>query len=205
MKVNNLFASLQGEGRYMGTPVVFVRLSGCTRACSFCDTKYHKDGTEMSIKELAKKIVALRITTVVFTGGEPLLQLNDIMRLTNRLPTYDFHLETNGDLIKTEKDVDVIFQLFDYVAISPKELRVAKRVTKLFQGFGSNHDIKVVTDLETVGADMLKYATMVMPLTRYKAKQDLSIKRRVWEYATVKRLRYSARLHVEVFGKKRGV
>ena len=39
-RVNEIFYSLQGEGYYTGTPAVFLRFSGCNRACSFCDTDF---------------------------------------------------------------------------------------------------------------------------------------------------------------------
>ena len=52
MKINEIFESVQGEGRAQGKPVIFIRLSGCTRKCDFCDTTYHTKYTEMSPEEL---------------------------------------------------------------------------------------------------------------------------------------------------------
>ena len=39
LKIIEIFASVQGEGMRQGEPTVFVRLAGCDRRCSFCDTK----------------------------------------------------------------------------------------------------------------------------------------------------------------------
>ena len=54
-KVNEIFYSLQGEGYYTGTPAVFLRLSGCNMACSFCDTQ-HQEGVEMTDEDIVKEV-----------------------------------------------------------------------------------------------------------------------------------------------------
>jgi organic radical activating enzyme len=153
--------------------------------------------------------------TIVFTGGEPLLQADSIEELRKLLGGKDkrhyfYHLETNGDLIYNSKvSVTRLFRLFDYVAISPKVLRVAKYLREdqsIIEAMSKGTcSIKVVTDMRKVGVSMLPFASMVMPLTTYNAVKDLIIKREVWEYCMKNNIRYSPRLHVELFGKKRGV
>jgi len=210
MKVNIIFNSIQGEGRYQGMPVVFIRLSGCTRKCSFCDTTYHTEYKEMSVEEVIEAIKEYRgITTVVWTGGEPLLQLREIEKVFEELNYYDFHIETNGDLIKDRVDINRLIETFDYVCISPKELKVAKRVSELIHSMnryhlGLNYDIKVVTDLKEVGTGMIAYSTMLMPLSTYDEARDLQIKKDVWTYCVHSNKYFSARLHT-MYGKKRGV
>lgn len=218
MKINNIFSSIQGEGKYQGKPVIFVRVSGCTRKCYWCDSKYHTEYKEMTIEEVVKKIEGYKgIYTIVWTGGEPLMRLRDIEKVGKELFDYDFFIETNGDLIK---DNDYMYRLkrtFNYICVSPKEFEVAKRVREIIDiclkkkylyrryRLESNCDIKVVTDLDKVGVEMLPYATMLMPLSTYDREKDQEIRKKVWKYCVKNNKFYSARLHVDIFGKKKGV
>ena len=54
-RVNEIFYSLQGEGFWTGTPIVFVRLSGCNLRCPFCDTD-HSAFTEMSADDILSAV-----------------------------------------------------------------------------------------------------------------------------------------------------
>lgn len=113
-----------------------------------------------------------------------------------------WHCEVNGDLLG-ESD----FLKFDYIAISPKDIITAKKIAVLIKKYNIEkykYDVKVVTDLDKVGVDMIPYATMLMPLTTY-SKKDLEIKKKVWNYCNLHYLQYSPRLHVDLFGKRRGV
>lgn len=51
-----IFSSIQGEGSFAGIPMLFIRVSGCTRACPWCDSKYHIKGVKMSIEQIKKRI-----------------------------------------------------------------------------------------------------------------------------------------------------
>ena len=117
---------------------------------------------------------------------------------------YNCYLETNGDLLGGY--IEDISQVFKYISISPKVCSVAKQCKKILKNLcTTTYDIKVVTDLQTVGVDMLKYATMLMPFTSGDANKDLKIRQRVWQYCVEHNVRYSPRLHYETFGQKRGV
>lgn len=71
-KVNEIFYSIQGEGRHTGMPAVFLRLSGCSMNCSFCDTKYaFGAGKEMGADALLNDLAQYPVKTVIITGGEP--------------------------------------------------------------------------------------------------------------------------------------
>lgn len=94
-KVNEIFLSVQAEGCNAGRSAVFVRFSGCNLQCPFCDTQ-HQSFVEMSGAEIDAEIKRLapdRKTLVVFTGGEPLLQLCDKDELAKG---YSRALESNG-------------------------------------------------------------------------------------------------------------
>lgn len=93
-KVNEIFYSVQAEGMNAGRPAAFVRLAGCNLKCPFCDTK-HEPFKEMMGKEIEAEIEAIapRTSLVVFTGGEPTIQLR------NNKPLLQYReraIETNG-------------------------------------------------------------------------------------------------------------
>lgn len=113
MRVNEIFYSLQGEGRYTGVPSVFVRLSGCNMKCWFCDTD-HLPYTEMSEDDIVEKVTSYPTRHVVITGGEPTMQINSL--LTSRLHDAGcfIQIETNGTL-PLHDDVDI-----DWITCSPK-------------------------------------------------------------------------------------
>lgn len=54
MRVNEIFYSIQGEGRYTGTPAVFIRLAGCNLRCDFCDTEHQPTKTSPKRRSCVK-------------------------------------------------------------------------------------------------------------------------------------------------------
>lgn len=112
LRVNEIFYSLQGEGRWTGTPACFLRLSGCNLRCPFCDTD-HSAATPMSVAEIMKEIERYPAGIVVITGGEPSLQpLEEIVDAIHRSGRR-VHIETNG----TNRLPDSI----DWITCSPKD------------------------------------------------------------------------------------
>ncbi len=101
MKICELFASIQGESTYAGTPCTFIRLSGCNLRCSYCDTTYsYEEGAEQSIEEILERVRDAGLNLVEITGGEPLLQHDEVVDLTKRLldAGYKVLIETNGSV-----------------------------------------------------------------------------------------------------------
>ena len=95
MNVNEIFYSVDGEGKRAGQLATFVRLAGCNLRCSYCDTKYaFDDGREMTANEIADAVKNYR--NVTLTGGEPLLQ--DCHELLNLLRNHNVNIETNGSI-----------------------------------------------------------------------------------------------------------
>lgn len=99
MKVCEMFTSIQGESTYAGTPCTFIRLTGCNLRCSYCDTTYsYEEGMEMTIDAVMDAVALQGIRLVEITGGEPLLQHDEVADLTKRLldAGYKVLIETNG-------------------------------------------------------------------------------------------------------------
>lgn len=116
MRVNEIFYSLQGEGRHSGTAAVFVRLSGCNLRCPFCDTD-HSGHTEMSEEQIAGAVSRWPAPTVVITGGEPLLQLTPTLVELLHHAGKQVHVETNGTIAPDELTAGAL----DWITVSPKD------------------------------------------------------------------------------------
>jgi organic radical activating enzyme len=111
-KVAEIFASIQGEGRWVGRRQVFVRFAGCNLNCAYCDTKI-STATEMSAVQAVDAVKALLVSrhshhSISLTGGEPLLAgagfINSFASAVANtgLPIY---LETNGTLPDVLREV----------------------------------------------------------------------------------------------------
>lgn len=99
MRVTEIFTDLEGEGTEAGLPTLFVRLTGCNLRCSWCDTKYsYSGGMELPAAEVAAIINKSRINRVSITGGEPLLQKNEVLKLMRLCRGRKFNIETNGSV-----------------------------------------------------------------------------------------------------------
>ena len=133
--VNEIFFSLQGEGARAGTPNVFVRFSGCNMRCDLkmgelspggfaCDTEF-ESGRRMTgtqIVTAATKLVPQTRPGVIFTGGEPALQLDKTLVDSLRKAGFGpLCIETNGT-------IDVVPLGLDWVSLSPKVAEHAVRV-----------------------------------------------------------------------------
>lgn len=112
LNVNEIFYSLQGEGGRSGQASIFIRLAKCNLACSFCDTDYER-GVKMTTDEVLKEIEPYGCKWIIWTGGEPTLQLNDAIVELFKEKGYLQAIETNG----TRKVPSGI----DYITCSPKQ------------------------------------------------------------------------------------
>lgn len=111
-KINEIFYSLQGEGRHTGKAVVFVRFSGCNLNCPFCDTEF-TSFTEMTDEEIIEEVCKYPTDTIVLTGGEPSLQVTEkFVEMLHDEGKY-VHIETNGTIH--------LPQNIDYIVCSPKD------------------------------------------------------------------------------------
>lgn len=117
IKVSEIFTSFQGEGPYVGTPATFLRLYGCNLECEWCDTDISTYEI-LSVDDVAEIILTQmefnNIKTLIITGGEPTLQMEEIKRLIKEIPEdIKIQLETNGSIFEYLPEVEYV--------ISPKE------------------------------------------------------------------------------------
>lgn len=162
--VKEIFYTLQGEGNHAGRPAVFCRFSGCnlwsgreedrsTAVCQFCDTDFVGvdglgGGKFASAQQLAAQIEALWPAAytaskyVVFTGGEPLLQLDSALIEAMHALGFEIAIETNGTLPVPDG--------VDWICVSPK--MGSKLVVR------RGNELKVV--IPQFGQDMQEYAAL---------------------------------------------
>ncbi len=111
LPVNEYFASLQGEGRWLGHPAIFIRFAYCNLGCAWCDTKFTWEPSSFEteqwqsfdrIARFASDIIDQdhrSRTHVVLTGGEPMLHRKQLPELIHQLRGSEFtffEIETNG-------------------------------------------------------------------------------------------------------------
>lgn len=112
LTVNEIFYSLQGEGGRQGEASIFIRLTKCNLKCTFCDTDF-EHGEEMSLEEIADQIKSFGCKWIIWTGGEPTIQLRDEHLQYFRDLGYKQAIETNG--------TRPVPSLIDYITCSPKQ------------------------------------------------------------------------------------
>jgi organic radical activating enzyme len=113
LPIAEIFYSLQGEGGRTGQATVFVRVAGCTLACSFCDTDF-RVRRAMTVAEVADETLTYGCPWVCLTGGEPTMY--DLQPLCDRLHDAGLRLqvETNGQHPRPDWRLD-------HITVSPKE------------------------------------------------------------------------------------
>lgn len=115
LEVNEIFYSLQGEGRWTGTPATFIRLAGCNLCCPFCDTS-HETSTLLSEAEVVARVVESPSAHVVITGGEPTMQITTSLLKSLKAIGAFIQIETNGSIELPAEALDLI----DWITCSPK-------------------------------------------------------------------------------------
>ena len=116
MRISEIFYSIQGEGRLIGVPSVFIRTSGCNLRCRWCDTPYTSwapEGKNRTVKSILAEIAQYPSRHVVITGGEPLLA-PDLAELASQLKQRGAHItiETAATIFKPLAG--------DLISLSPK-------------------------------------------------------------------------------------
>jgi len=230
MLISEIFYSVQGEGTLVGVPSVFVRTSGCNLRCRWCDTPYASwkpEGTEMSIEAILQAVNEHPTRFVVVTGGEPMVA-KEMPRLLQQLREAGKHIT-----IETAGSIPPEGVACDLASISPKlahstpdeasagkawvekheRLRLQPEVLRAWCSrydfqlkfvIASEADVlEVKAVIESIGIEIPPEKVLLMPegITQeaLKTRQMLLVdicKREGW--------RYSPRLHIDLFGNKRG-
>jgi len=123
LRVNEIFYSLQGEGARKGSANIFVRFAECNLKCDFCDTEF-ESYRELDVEELLHECKQFPCKNIVFTGGEPLLQLTDQVVKQFKKFRYYIAIETNGTITPPKG--------LDWITVSPKIAEHA--LVKKFKG-----------------------------------------------------------------------
>jgi 7-carboxy-7-deazaguanine synthase len=143
LRVTEIFRSIQGESTRAGFPCAFIRLTGCSLRCVWCDTAYaFSGGEEVAVSEAVERVVALGTDLVEVTGGEPLEQegVYPLMeRLLERGKTV--LLETGGHVPLDRVDPRVV-KIVDVKA--PGSGMMAANLPENLDSLGARDEVKFV-------------------------------------------------------------
>jgi organic radical activating enzyme len=120
--LSEVFYSIQGEGKFMGLPTLFFRFNRCNLDCMYCDTDFESGNIKANTEDFVEKIKLFMknypIKQICFTGGEPLLFIDDMIQIIKVLnkPT-DVKIETNGTILP---EVRIFYSHLTYFTITPK-------------------------------------------------------------------------------------
>ncbi len=103
LPISETFVSIQGEGKLTGVPSWFCRVAGCNLRCRWCDTPYASwspEKTMRSVDELITEAKASGVNHAVLTGGEPMM-FEELVQLSHGLAKIGMHMtvETAGTLV----------------------------------------------------------------------------------------------------------
>jgi 7-carboxy-7-deazaguanine synthase len=229
MLISEIFHSLQGEGELTGVPSVFVRSSGCNLRCNWCDTPYASwapEGTPMRVDEIMAEVTRHPARHVVLTGGEPMIA-KEIRELAAALKKGGYHIT-----IETAATIAPDGIACDLASLSPKlknsapdhrlddtwrrkheTLRWQPEIVKAWlaaYGFQLKFVVAQVADVDEIegmlgqlGGAIPRSKVLLMPegttVEALRAKAGW-----LGELCKVRGYRYAPRLHIELYGNKRG-
>jgi 7-carboxy-7-deazaguanine synthase len=239
-----IFHTIQGEGVSVGEPAVFIRASRCNLHCVWCDTDHtwnfegtpwphEKDAVagyakhrkaevtfEMDPIEAAERIMGFHCGRTVITGGEPLLQEADFLKMVlhirERQHAHQFEVETNGTRIPSPEFHDAVNQFNVSPKLSNASMPESLRLNGEALGFfvrspkawfkfvvAEPADLSEIEDLrESNGIPVSRI--LLMPEGRTSGELDKSA---AWlaDVCRERGYRFCDRLHIRIWGDKRGV
>ena len=228
MKISEIFYSIQGEGRLVGVPSAFVRTTGCNLRCTWCDSPYtswYPEGEERSIPAILDELATYPTRYVVVTGGEPLLT-PEIVPLCTKLRELGYHIttETAATIVRPAP--------CDLISISPKlanstpyerdggrwalrhnRHRLRPDIIEALIKQSVDYQLKFVIDRPEDMAEVLDLLDQLPPIDAAKVLlmpqgvtvEDLAA-RSSWlaEVCKQHQFRFCPRLHIALYGNKRG-
>jgi 7-carboxy-7-deazaguanine synthase len=230
MRISEIFFSVQGEGKLTGVPSVFVRTSGCNLRCVWCDTPYaswNPEGVEMSVDEILGEVARHPTRFCVVTGGEPMIA-KGIHELLTALRAAGKHIT-----IETAATVPPDGVECDLASLSPKLTNSTPSSEQAGEAWKERHErtrwqpeivrawcerfehqIKFVVsseaDLSEIERMLSEAAVKTAPENILLMPEGRSVEElqtlgpQVVEWCKARGWRYCARVHVELWGNKRG-
>jgi 7-carboxy-7-deazaguanine synthase len=225
MKYSEIFYTLQGEGQLVGVPSVFFRTSFCNLRCSWCDTPYTSwipENHDISVSEAFNELTKFGVKHVVITGGEPFLQKKELTTLCEMLSTKGHHItiETNAtvfvpvqaNLISMSPKLSNSTPLDDkrWNKIHEKE-RLKEDIIRLFLEKYACQVKFVINDIQDIQevrelAEQIPIPKETIVLMPQGIEINEIQEREKWLVEVCKETgyRYSPRLHLNIWGNKRG-
>jgi 7-carboxy-7-deazaguanine synthase len=229
MLISEIFHSLQGEGELTGVPSVFVRTSGCNLRCNWCDTPYaswNPEGTAMEVAEIVAEVRQHPARHVVLTGGEPMVA-KEIRALAGELKRLGYHIT-----IETAATIPPEGIACDLASMSPK-LKNSQPDSRLDETWRKKHEAlrwqpevvrawldhysyqlkfvvaqpEDVDEIEWMLAELKRDIPRAKVLLMPEGTALETIRARsgwLGELCKARGYRYAYRLHLELYGNKRG-
>jgi 7-carboxy-7-deazaguanine synthase len=227
VKISEIFYSIQGEGTLLGVPSVFVRTSGCNLRCTWCDTPYtswNPEGSDMSNDAILQTVMDFGCRHIVLTGGEPMIApgVADLTRLFRDAGLH-ITIETAGTVFAevachlmsispklanstpTERDGGRWAVMHERQRFQPdvlKKLMAAHDYQLKFVVAAASDVVELESMRLELNAPVEKVLVMPEGATREAMQQ-----RGLWLAELCKQhgYRFSPRLHIDIWGDKRGV
>ena len=227
MRISEIFYSIQGEGRLLGVPSVFIRTSGCNLRCRWCDTPYTSwapEGKNRTVKSILAEIAQYPSRHVVITGGEPLLPPH-LAELASQLKQRGAHITIEtaatifkplaGDLIslspKLANSTPWQRSRGKFAAMHDKRRLNYEVMQKYIDGY--DYQLKFVVerkkDLDEVRAvigQLRNVDSAKVMLMAQGIYQEELVRKAQWIVESCRQYGYSytPRLHIQLFGNRRG-
>lgn len=226
MKFSELFHTIQGEGQLIGVPSVFFRTSYCNLRCVWCDTPYtswHPEDRDITVAESVAAITQYRCKHVVITGGEPFIQSEALIELCRELAAREHHITIETNATRFAKVAAHLISMSPKLRNSnpPTDDRFFKRherdrirpdvIRKFLDTYACQVKFVVdtpedLTEIRALQMDIGIPAETILLMPQGTTPTLLQQKQE-WLVDLCKEngYRYSPRVHVDIWGDKRGV